>query len=71
MSYKLHLFYPQDYPPDWWLNFTRKNRQTFNAALAAHNATFICRKEDGELGPRYLEFETQADATMFLLKVME
>ena len=52
--------------PVWWRNFvseSNSNYSTINRNLSPYNATFIV---DGPL--RYLDFKTDGDHTIFILR---
>jgi hypothetical protein len=75
--YKLHLFSPGEKVPEWWERFAvvhrETNYKTLDEDLVRHGAKFeIEIKDSGRYhGERYLLFENEDAALLFLLKVMK
>ena len=75
--YKLHLFNPGEKVPEWWERFAVAHQETLyktlNEDLVKHGAKFeIDIKDNGPYhGERYLLFENENAALLFLLRVMK
>lgn len=65
-----------DKRPLWWKNFTEwvnsaavsNTWHDINQPLAEHNAKFWFDRSSNNDSPRYLEFKTEGDYLMFVLK---
>lgn len=64
--------------PKWWLKFMDDYKVSavhdaieLNKILEEHNAVFRTTQEKSPYGDRYIDFNTEEDAVMFLLRYQQ